>query len=71
MEWKIARNGWVGDRNFDVELAEEEAGYVPRVKVFGFPPMEVPGAPYPTQDLALKAALARLSEEFDEAPRFA
>ncbi|OZI71226.1 hypothetical protein [Bordetella genomosp. 12] len=70
MEWKIVRSGWVGDRNFDVEMREEAAGFVPRVNVYGFPPLEVAEAPYPTEALALKGALRRLSEEFDEAPRF-
>ncbi|ANY17134.1 hypothetical protein [Bordetella pseudohinzii] len=69
MEWKITRSGWVGDRNFDVEMAEDAAGFVPRVKVYGFPPLDVPDAPYPTEALALKAAVRRLSQEFDEEPR--
>lgn len=69
MEWKIARSGWVGDRNFDIEIGEDSKGYVPRVNVYGFPPLEVKNAPYPNEDLALKAAIHRLSEEFDEEPR--
>ncbi|MDQ8035356.1 hypothetical protein CEG14_21235 [Bordetella genomosp. 1] len=70
MDWKVFKSGWIGERNFEVETREEEAGYLARATVFGFPPLEVSEPPFPTEELAVKAALKRLSEEFDEAPRF-
>ncbi|AUL46323.1 Uncharacterised protein [Bordetella trematum] len=69
MDWKTARSGWVGDRNFDIEVAAGEQGFVPRVRVYGFPLLEVPGDPFRNLEEAVQGALRRLSQEFDEPAR--
>ncbi|OZI45772.1 hypothetical protein [Bordetella genomosp. 5] len=70
MEWKVYKSGWIGERNFEVQTCEDEDGYMSRATILGFPPLEVLDQPFPNEELAVKAALKRLAEEFDEEPRF-
>jgi hypothetical protein len=63
--WKEARAGWVGERNFVIEIAEETEGFYFRVKVLGFAAMEEPQTSYPTQPLAEAGALRMVAEQFE------
>lgn len=64
-DWKRVKTGWVSERNFEVDVATDDAGkYRFRLRVIGFPAIEKADASYPTADEAVTAAISVLEKEF-------
>jgi len=70
MEWKLYKSGWIEERNFDIEFAEEAEGIHVRVLVFGFPSLEDTRNVFPNIRMAEKGALMLLESQFPGTPDF-